>query len=137
MLSDFLMRNRYLSYHLVLLMDLFLSVLSTALSYLLVRYFSHGQLSGELLLPLVLVSAVLGLVSFLLLRTHHSSLVLQECVADGRRSPAQERFDIVLGNHSSRTVSHSFAFRPDGQSARFAHHVPASGGCSCSLTRCL
>ena len=72
MLSDFFMRNRYLSYHLVLLMDLFLSVLSTALSYLLVRYFSHGQLSGELLLPLVLVSAILGLVSFLLLRTHHN-----------------------------------------------------------------
>ena len=65
MLSDFFMRNRYLSYHLVLLMDLFLSVLSTALSYLLVRYFSHGQLSGELLLPLVLVC-------FLLVRTHHN-----------------------------------------------------------------
>lgn len=72
MLHTLLLRKRYLSYRLVLLMDLSLSVVATCVSFILVRFFSHGGLPTHSLPYLLCGSAFWSLACFLLLRTHHN-----------------------------------------------------------------
>ena len=72
MLHTLLLRKRYLSYRLVLLMDLSLSVAATCVSFFLVRFFSHGGLLMQSLPYLLCGSALWSLACFLLLRTHHN-----------------------------------------------------------------
>ena len=72
MLFTLLLRKRYLSYRLILLMDLFLSIVSTLLSFFLVRFFSHGQLPYGSLPLLLCCAGFWSLVCFLVLRTHHN-----------------------------------------------------------------